>query len=217
MSEGGAVTHAAYLRSCRYERFAARQQVKKPRFVRLSVLAFHHARAHCLDKDGADLIQWIVRAYSLLRGDINSGFFMGPRQRLQLLHLHPSTPPYRMTPERLSVGLGSLQVDSLSDRLTLDANFVGCLWTTGKKAAAWCDDHDLAPLQGRRGRPLIDDSAVLSLAREYQRRDLPDPLRLAMAQCGISVPNAEAMRPNSTSWTQTGKTDWERLRRKFRA
>jgi hypothetical protein len=166
------------MRARRFMAFTERQRLKR-KWMRLSRLALHDAAMRSPDglETLADL--WVAKGYLALLEDIRCGFFTAVAQprfperaaRLQLLYLHPSMPPTRMTADWLETILGvvgSVSVAENAWRLAPLANAVGCCWVPAQLAAAWCEAHDLPSLSERRGPKLKNDELVLSVAAQYR-------------------------------------------------
>jgi hypothetical protein len=160
------------LRARRFMAFADLQRQKR-KWVRLSRLALHYAEMQSPDglETLADL--WISRGYSALLADIRSGFFTSSIQskfpergaRLQLLYLHPSISPARMTTDWLETLL--VVVDGAGPKVSL-ANTVACCWIPAQLAAAWCEAHDLPQLHEKPGRKEKEDALVVAAGLQYR-------------------------------------------------
>ena len=168
----GAQSRSAELRARRFMAFADRQRLQR-KWVRLSRLALHCAEMR--SPDGLETMAglWISQSYGLLLADIRSGFFTSSAQskfpgrgaRLQLLYLHPSIVPARMTIEWLDLLQNIIGHD---DRPTQIANTIGCCWTSWPVASAWCEAHNLPPLAEKRGPKVKDDALALATATRYR-------------------------------------------------
>jgi hypothetical protein len=162
----------AELRARRFMAFADRQRSKR-KWVRLSRLALHYAQIRSPDglETLADL--WILQGYSALLTDIRSGFFTSDVQstfpergsRLQLLYLHPSICPARMSLEWLETLVG---ISDSAGRKASMANTVACCWIPGQLATAWCEARDLPRLHEKPGRKVKDDASVVVAGLQYR-------------------------------------------------
>jgi hypothetical protein len=194
--------------------FADRQRLKR-NWVRLSRLALHYAETQSPDglKMLADL--WISRGYNALLEDIQSGFFTSSIQskfpergaRLQLLYLHPSIPPARMTADWLEL---LLDVAGNAGRKLSLANTVACCWTTAQLAAAWCEARDLPQLHEKPGMKEKSDAAVIAAGLQYRAIgcSLSEAARLAIGDYPELFGKSPMTLPES---------ERARIRRKIRA
>jgi hypothetical protein len=168
----GSLSRSAELRARRFMAFADRQRLQR-KWVRLSRLALHCAETR--SPDGLETMAglWISQSYSLLLADIRSGFFTASPQskfsergaRLQLLYVHPSITPARMTIEWLALLQDIIGHDNWPTQI---ANTVGCCWTSWPVASAWCEAHDLPPLAEKRGPKVKDDALAIATATRYR-------------------------------------------------
>jgi hypothetical protein len=181
------------MRARRFMAFTERQRLKR-KWMRLSRLALHDAAMRSPDglETLADL--WVAKGYLALLEDIRSGFFTAVAQpsfperaaRLQLLYLHPSMPPTRMTADWLETILGVVGSVSVAEnvwRLAPLANGVGCCWTSAALAAAWCEARDIPQLLEKPGVKEKDDAAVIAAGLSYRAMGyrLSEATRLAIA------------------------------------
>jgi hypothetical protein len=175
MSEVPLLSATAELRARRFTAFADRQRLKR-KWVRLSRLALHYAAMQSPDglETLADL--WVSRSYGVLLADIRSGFFTSSAQPkfpergelIQLLYLHPSIPPARMTADWLELLLGVVDsVDSVGRKVSF-ANTIACCWTPAQLAATWCEAHDIPQLYEKPGMKEKNDAAVVAAGLQYR-------------------------------------------------
>jgi hypothetical protein len=205
-------------RARRFMAFADRQRLKR-KWVRLSRLALHYAEMRSPDglETLADL--WISKGYSALLTDIRSGFFTSSTQskfpergaRLELLYLHPSIPPARMTADWLELLLGVVGVadDSAGRKVSL-ANTVACCWVPAQLAAAWCEARDLPRLHEKPGRKVKDDALVIAAGLQYRAEG--NSLRKAAKMAADDYPEQFGQ-----SAMVDNESEFDRIRRKIKA
>jgi hypothetical protein len=164
-------------RAARMLRFAKRQEQERCwiRFIELA------------ERYGRNI--GVAEGYEQLRLAVMNGDFERAG-RSRVLYLHPFAMHTKMTRDKMR------NASETFPRTTLERHYLGCCWIPRDMAVAWCVargvsvdgwlDGELPQRKGR-GRPnLYDDSAALTVARDFMRRGVPIryAAKQAAAVCG---------------------------------